>query len=99
MRLIKILGFATPPNVSIYGVPKPEPVVGGLTSWIIFFGVVAIGIVAGIIILLKHAFKKKPEQAQGLYGPPKMFEPPQDLYGCPRPDEPEEITEENSKEN
>ena len=48
--------------------------------------------------------KKNNNNAQGLYGPPSMFnkakdvEPPEDLYGCPRPDgmdeEPDEIGDE-----
>ena len=59
----------------------------------IAISVVCIGVVVGIIVLVKRKMKKNDiNNAQALYGPPENFkkkskvDPPEDLYGCPRPD-------------
>ena len=60
---------------------------------IVIGSALVVGVVALTAFLLAKITKRNNinNNAQGLYGPPSMFnkkevDPPEDLYGCPRPD-------------
>ncbi len=62
---------------TVYGVFKPEPEKPNY-SLIIGISTACVGVIAGIIILIKKKHKKSNQ---------KKNDGPEDLYGCPRPDE------------
>ncbi len=63
------------------------------TGTLIIASLLCVIVVLIIILILMYYKRDKYINAQGLYGPPNTFEPPQDLYGCPRPEEEPEETE------
>jgi len=86
----------------LYGPPQAFEHDNSSVTPIIIISAIGVGIVAGLVVLIRRKLKKcnNNSSPQGLYGPPSMFEPPEDLYGCPRPDDldSEIVEEENNKE-
>ena len=85
MKFVNLIADFMYESQALYGVPDPEPISDKNVGIIVAISTIVIGVVAGIIVLVKRTIKKKNDNVQTS----EVTRPPERLYGCPRPDEKE----------
>ena len=83
MRILGVLAdiINTKRPEPLYGIFNPEPATPEFNATpVIIISAVCVGVVAGIIMLVKKSLKNREiNNAQALYGPPQMFNKPNEL--------------------